>query len=178
MKDQSYPIENCYFLLTALSYHCYNQQPDKQQQCMLYDILPGFLKGAEPNHCGWGTPSDTPPPPSSLTPMKSGNQDGSCSWGSAHFFFLINGTGKKPALRGWQDTMATILEKVALELSYFLTIIASPPHQKPIKTEMGGAQTLKSVGVVMETDELSQNLTRVPGLKNKLLGPFVYPPLL
>ena len=74
-------------------------------------------------------------------------------------------------------TIATILEKVALELSYFLTIIASPPHQKPIKTEMGGAQTLKSVGVVMETNELSQNLTRVPGLKNKLSRPFVNPTL-
>ena len=30
MKDQSYPIENCYFLLTALSYHCYYQQPDNK----------------------------------------------------------------------------------------------------------------------------------------------------
>ena len=55
--------------------------------------------------------------------------------------------------------MATILENVALELSYPSTIIASPPHQKPIKIEMGGAQTLKSVGVVLKMNDFSQNLT-------------------
>ena len=68
--------------------------------------------------------------------------------------------------------------KGSIGVVILLTIIASPPHQKPIKTEMGGTQTLKSVGVVMETNELSQNLTRVPGLKNKLLLPFVYSPTL
>ena len=55
--------------------------------------------------------------------------------------------------------MTTILENVALELSYFLTIVASPPYQKPIKTEMGGAWTLKSVGVVLKMNDFSQNLT-------------------
>ena len=35
--------------------------------------------------------------------------------------------------------MATSLKKVALELSYILTKVESPPHQKTIKTEMGAA---------------------------------------
>ena len=34
---------------------------------------------------------------------------------------------------------ANILKKGAAELSSLLTIIASSPYQKPIKTEMGGA---------------------------------------
>ena len=49
--------------------------------------------------------------------------------------------GKKPGLRGQQESlvMATILKKVALELSYFLTNVANHLDQKLIKTEMGGA---------------------------------------
>ena len=71
---------------------------------------------------------------------------------------------------------ATILKKGALELLHLLTIIASPPQQKPIKTEMGGAYTLKSVGVVPKMTNFLQNLTQVLYLKNKLLGTLVNPP--
>ena len=42
-------------------HYCQKVKSDRLLKMSKVVVVPGFLKGAEPNHCVWGTPSDTRP---------------------------------------------------------------------------------------------------------------------
>ena len=132
---------------------------------MHFSILLRLLQGAEPNYCGWGR--HTPHPALHLWNLKTeleavargpnANSSKLTEWVRNMYY----GEGKNPGYGNY-------FIKCSIEVVILSTIIASPPNQKPIKTEMGGAW--KSVRVVLKMNDFSHNLTWVLNLKNKLSG--------